>query len=74
MRKLVMKTTTSLPVTITVLVVLLVTGVAIAGPRLSLREAEFDFGFAPQNAKISHVFWLLSTGTDSLNIFQVNPG
>jgi hypothetical protein len=57
-----------------VLGVLLMTGVVVAGPRLSLREVEFDFGFAPQNAKISHVFWLLSTGTDSLKILQVNPG
>jgi hypothetical protein len=45
-----------------------------AAPRLDIPEPEFDFGFVPQNAKISHVFWLHSAGTDTLKIIKVNPG
>jgi hypothetical protein len=45
-----------------------------ANPILSIPEPDFDFGFVPQNAKISHVFWLHSTGTDSLRIENVRPG
>ncbi len=43
-------------------------------PRLEIPKPEFDFGFVPQNAKVSHDFWLYSTGTDTLRILQVNPG
>jgi len=43
-------------------------------PRLTIPEAEFNFGYVPQNAKISHVFWLKSTGDDSLRILSVKPG
>jgi hypothetical protein len=45
-----------------------------AAPRLEIPEPEFDFGFVPQNVKISHVFWLHSAGTDTLKIIKVNPG
>lgn len=45
-----------------------------ATPRLEISESEFDFGFVPQNTKISHVFWLHSAGTDTLRIVKVNPG
>ncbi len=47
---------------------------AYAEPQLSIPEASFDFGYAPQNSTISHVFWLHSTGTDSLKIIKVSPG
>jgi hypothetical protein len=46
----------------------------VAAPQLTIPETEFDFGFVPQNAKISHIFWLYSTGTDTLKILQVSPG
>lgn len=42
--------------------------------RLEIPEPEFDFGFVPQNSKVSHVFWLHSAGTDTLKIVKVNPG
>lgn len=45
-----------------------------AAPRLDIPQPEFDFGYVPQNAKISHVFWLHSAGTDTLKIVKVNPG
>jgi len=43
-------------------------------PRLTMPETVFDFGFAPQNATISHKFWLISTGEDTLKILKVIPG
>jgi len=46
----------------------------IVAPRMTINETEFDFGFVPQNARVSHIFWLYSTGTDTLKILQVNPG
>jgi len=57
---------------------ILVMGVLAAqiqgAPRLILTESEFDFGYVPQNSKISHVFWLKSAGDDSLKILKVVPG
>ena len=47
---------------------------AWATPELSIPTSEFDFGYVPQHSKISHVFWLHSTGTDSLEIVNVRPG
>jgi len=47
---------------------------ASAAPRLTLPESTFNFGFVPQNAKISHGFWLQSTGDDTLKIIKVVPG
>ncbi len=47
---------------------------ASAEPQLSIPDAVFDFGYAPQNSTITHVFWLYSTGTDSLKIIKVSPG
>ncbi len=46
----------------------------IAAPRMVLEETTFNFGYVPQNAKISHDFWLLSKGEDSLIILKVVPG
>ena len=45
-----------------------------AQPKMSLPESVFEFGYVPQNSKISHVFWIHSTGTDSLKIVKVTPG
>ena len=45
-----------------------------AGPQMSVADSVFDFGFAPQNSKITHTFWLHSTGTDTLRITRVVPG
>jgi len=46
----------------------------LAQPNMTIHGSTFDFGYAPQNAKISHIFWLYSTGTDSLKIEKVTPG
>jgi hypothetical protein len=48
--------------------------VASAEPILVIPQSEFDFGYVPQSAKISHDFWLYSRGTDTLKILKVNPG
>ncbi len=45
-----------------------------AQPKMSLPESVFEFGYVPQNSKISHIFWIHSTGTDSLKIIKVSPG
>jgi len=42
--------------------------------RLYLPELEFDFGFVPQDAAVSHSFWIENKGQDSLEIIQVKPG
>ncbi|MBN2226636.1 MAG: hypothetical protein JW763_04675 [candidate division Zixibacteria bacterium] len=49
-------------------------GVALAQPKLTIPESIFDFGYVPQNSKISHAFWLHSTGTEDLKILSVKPG
>jgi hypothetical protein len=43
-------------------------------PRMTLPETEFNFGFVPQNSKVSHVFWVHSTGDEELKILRVKPG
>ena len=37
-------------------------------------ENEFDFGFVPQDSKVSHTFWIKSGGPDTLKIVRVKPG
>ena len=55
-------------------VALLLVSAIQAAPRLVLPETSFNFGYVPQNSKISHVFWLYSKGDDSLIILKVVPG
>jgi predicted alpha/beta hydrolase family esterase len=57
-----------------ILAVFLMAAAASAAPRLTIPESMFDFGFVPQNSKVAHVFWLHSTGDDTLKIVKVNPG
>jgi hypothetical protein len=63
-----------IPVGVLLISFLLLVSSAAAAPRLLIKEASFDFGFAPQNSKVSHVFWLHSTGDDTLKILKVRPG
>lgn len=48
--------------------------IALGAPLMQLSEKEFDFGYAPQNSKISHVFWVYNRGDDTLKIEKVVPG
>lgn len=58
----------------TLLVMLLLNCPVFAAPKLAISETEFDFGYVPQKAKITHVYWLKSVGDDVLNIVKVVPG
>lgn len=43
------------------------------GPRVSVAQETFDFGFVPQKATVSHVFWLRNTGDETLLIEKMIP-
>ncbi len=47
---------------------------ASAEPNLTIEQSSFDFGYAPQKSKLSHIFWLKSTGSDLLKIAKIVPG
>lgn len=42
--------------------------------RLELSDSEFNFGYAPQKTKISHVYWIRNAGPDTAHISDVRPG
>jgi hypothetical protein len=48
--------------------------VVSAQAELTITEDNFDFGYVPQNAKVSHKYILESTGTDTLRIVDIRPG
>ena len=54
--------------------VMLVISPGFAAPRMVIPDVAFDFGFAPQNSSISHVFWIYNRGDDTLKIEKVVPG
>ncbi|MDX9857031.1 MAG: hypothetical protein RBT76_04535 [candidate division Zixibacteria bacterium] len=56
------------------LLLLFAAGSLTAAPRLEIPENTFNFGYVPQNATISHDFWLYSTGDDTLRILRIVPG
>lgn len=59
---------------VTLLALMVAASALLAAPRLVIPETIFNFGYVPQNAKISHDFWLYSKGEDSLHILKVVPG
>ncbi len=59
---------------LTLCAVFLLAASTYAAPRLVLPVSTFDFGYVPQNSGISHVFWLKSSGDDTLRILKVVPG
>jgi hypothetical protein len=40
--------------------------------RLQISETSWDFGRVPQNAVLSHSFWLKNAGTDTLRALNVS--
>jgi len=62
------------PIVALLVMSVLLVGSSMAAPRLTITDDSFDFGYAPQNSKVSHVFWLRSTGDDTLKILKVTPG
>ncbi len=55
-------------------IILIVAGQTIAKPELTTKTTQFDFGYAPYNTKISHSFWLYSTGDETVEIKKVITG
>lgn len=47
---------------------------AFAGAKLDISSTTFDFGIIPQVGKVSHTYYMKSTGTDSLRILGIKPG
>lgn len=45
-----------------------------SGAKLEVPEPTFDFGYEPQHTKVTHVYWLKNSGTDTLRITDVRPG
>ena len=50
------------------------TAIKTSNARLEVPEKDFRFGYAPQNAKITHSYWLKNAGPDSLHLTDVRPG
>lgn len=65
-------------ITVTAALAALLLGALATGAKaesnLTIPESVFDFGYAPQKSKLTHKFWLLSTGDDSLIIDKIVPG
>ena len=59
---------------ITLMMILSWAVVAQAGSKMTITGNEFDFGYAPYDVRISHDFWLHSTGDDTLIIKKIIPG
>jgi hypothetical protein len=45
-----------------------------SGAKLYIDQTTFDFGYIPGGETVSHSFFFLSKGTDSLKILKVQPG
>ena len=57
-----------------ILAVLFLASQVFAVPKMVIPNDSFDFGFIPQDSKVSHVFWIKSVGDDSLKVLKVVPG
>ena len=56
------------------LVLLISAAPALSGQVLATSEDQFDFGYAPQESKVSHVFWLYASDVEPVWIKEVKPG
>ena len=45
-----------------------------SGAKMYIEKTDFNFGYVPGNATISHSFFMYNKGTDTLKIFSVKPG
>lgn len=64
----------TLLVPVMLILIFLLAASAMALPKMFLPQEEFNFGFVPQDSKVTHVFWIKSVGEDSLVIVSVKPG
>jgi hypothetical protein len=46
---------------------------AEAAPKIRMSEEIFDFGYTPSGLKAMHRYWLVNSGTDTLNVQHVKP-
>jgi hypothetical protein len=53
---------------------LILTCLAAAEPKMTIPVEVIDFGYAPQKSKVTCRFWIYSTGSDTLQIADVKPG
>jgi hypothetical protein len=61
--------------TIAVLLLVLIFASALsAAPKLAFQHSYFDFGYAPQEAKLTHPFWIKSVGDEDLKITEIKTG
>jgi hypothetical protein len=51
-----------------------ISALAFADPKIMVLEKSWDFGHIPQNATFSHDYWIKNVGTDTLKIVNVKPG
>jgi hypothetical protein len=58
---------------LTLVVVILASAGASAGPAISIPQVHWDFGNVPQNSVLSAPYWIKNTGDDTLRI-DVKPG
>jgi len=49
-------------------------GSVYAGPALDISERECDFGFVPQNSKMTYTFYIRSTGDEDLKVNSISTG
>ena len=47
--------------------------IAPSGPRIMTNPEVFDFGYVPQDATVSHTFWLHNPGTETVKIKKLQP-
>jgi len=65
---------TALMLFVVLMILAVATDSSKAGPQMTIPEKSFDFGYVPQNSKVSHIFWIHSTGDDSLKIVNIRTG
>ncbi len=55
-------------------ILLSLTTLAMAKPKLEIPVMHWDLGKVPQNASVDHAYWIKNTGDDTLRITQIKPG
>lgn len=56
------------------LVFLSASGSALAAPNMVISPREFNFGKVPQQSTFTSIFWIKSTGSDTVRITEIDPG
>lgn len=54
--------------------ILIFTLSVLAGPAVDISPDSFNFGKTIQRSKVSHTFWIKSTGDQDLIITKIEPG